>query len=217
MERGSDGAREGEIAGEREGERSCDVCVVTLSVWHRITHPARGSSCEHFNCFDLATYLEFCSRGQKWVCPVCNRPVLPWELVVCPGMLVPPSFSPSPSPPLLICIYVSLWTSLSSLGQACFELSGSDDVRVGHRRCAVFESILEAVATQPKIETCKIDKSGRISTGNNVQVKVKDGALRAGPVLRLGSTLAAQVRGKNETDGAAPCRRRAAASRSTAV
>ena len=40
----------------------------------------------------------------------------------------------------------------------------------------MFESILESVASQPGIETCKIDKSGNISTGNkNVQVKVKDG------------------------------------------
>jgi len=46
---------------------------------------------------------------------------------------------------------------------------------------AVFESILESVASQPAIETCKIDKSGNISTGHrNVQVKVKDGVTREG-------------------------------------
>ena len=45
----------------------------------------------------------------------------------------------------------------------------------------VFESILESVALQPAIGTCKIDKSGNISTGHrNVQVKVKDGVTREG-------------------------------------
>ena len=42
--------------------------------------------------------------------------------------------------------------------------------------CPVFEAILKAVETQPSIESCKIDKSGAISTGNNVKVKVKDGS-----------------------------------------
>ena len=44
--------------------------------------------------------------------------------------------------------------------------------------CLVFDSILEAVASNPAIESCKIDKSGTISTGNkNVSVQVKDGML----------------------------------------
>jgi len=42
--------------------------------------------------------------------------------------------------------------------------------------CPIFECILETVAAQPAIESCKIDKSGNISTGShNVKVKVKDG------------------------------------------
>jgi hypothetical protein len=110
-----------------------DDCVITeLNVsikcpllCGRIKNPCRGLDCEHFNAFDLATYLEFSRRRGKWECPVCNKPTLPWNLVVCP----------------------------------------------------IFESILAAVASQPGIESCKIDKAGNISTGNqDVDVKVKDGA-----------------------------------------
>jgi len=44
------------------------------------------------------------------------------------------------------------------------------------RTHAVFESILESAASHLDLESCKIDKSGKISTGNNVEVKIKDGA-----------------------------------------
>jgi hypothetical protein len=45
----------------------------------RVTNPVRGQWCDHFQCFDLETYIssntKFTSR--KWICPVCpgDKPV----------------------------------------------------------------------------------------------------------------------------------------------
>jgi hypothetical protein len=41
----------------------------------RIVTPARGVSCRHAQCFDLATYLEFSHMNQYWNCPVCRHPL----------------------------------------------------------------------------------------------------------------------------------------------
>jgi len=159
-----------------------DDCVVTeLNVsikcpllCGRIKHPCRGKECEHLNSYDLATYLEFSRHANKWMCPVCNKPVLPWDLAVCPGgsTCVVTCFSVLMSVDMLVawpcCLIVLAPTQIAQ------SLAPS----VGGPRVlwAVFESILESVASQPAIETCKIDKSGNISTGSkNVQVKVKDG------------------------------------------
>lgn len=45
----------------------------------RVTNPVRGQWCDHFQCFDLETYIssnaKFSSR--KWICPVCpgDKPI----------------------------------------------------------------------------------------------------------------------------------------------
>ena len=74
------------------GDDGDDCCVTELNVsikcpllCGRIKHPCRGKDCEHLNSYDLATYLEFSRRANKWMCPVCHKPVLPWDLAVCPG------------------------------------------------------------------------------------------------------------------------------------
>ena len=40
----------------------------------RIRIPVMGHRCRHFQCFDLDTYLEFCSQRSTWNCPVCSAP-----------------------------------------------------------------------------------------------------------------------------------------------
>lgn len=74
------------------GDDNDEIVVTELSVsikcplsCGRIKVPARGRGCEHFNSFDLATYLEFSRRARKWMCPVCSKPAQPWDLAVCPG------------------------------------------------------------------------------------------------------------------------------------
>jgi len=40
----------------------------------RIRTPAKGTGCLHRDCFDLTTFLSFCSQLNVWVCPVCLEP-----------------------------------------------------------------------------------------------------------------------------------------------
>ena len=40
----------------------------------RIRVPVMGQRCRHFQCFDLDTFLEFCSQRSTWNCPVCSAP-----------------------------------------------------------------------------------------------------------------------------------------------
>ena len=46
----------------------------------RIMCPARGVSCEHPDCFDLASFITMCSATHLWMCPLCQRPVPPSDL-----------------------------------------------------------------------------------------------------------------------------------------
>lgn len=45
----------------------------------RVTNPVRGQWCEHFQCFDLETYVMSNAKinNRKWICPVCpaDKPV----------------------------------------------------------------------------------------------------------------------------------------------
>ena len=36
-----------------------------------IRTPARGSACQHFECFDLHAFIELQTSSSKWKCPVC--------------------------------------------------------------------------------------------------------------------------------------------------
>lgn len=46
--------------------------------------PARGSKCEHVECFDLREYLcsSFNNHSKKWMCPICANKVKPNQIVV---------------------------------------------------------------------------------------------------------------------------------------
>jgi hypothetical protein len=62
------------IINQMMGNDSDDCVVTELNVsikcplsCGRIKTPCRGLQCEHFNSFDLGTYLEFCQGANKWV------------------------------------------------------------------------------------------------------------------------------------------------------
>jgi hypothetical protein len=40
-----------------------------------IETPVRGRQCQHFNCFDLQTFLAFqqASKERSWKCPICGK------------------------------------------------------------------------------------------------------------------------------------------------
>jgi hypothetical protein len=40
--------------------------------------PVKGQWCDHYECFDLSTYLESNSKAKAWKCPVCpqDKPIL---------------------------------------------------------------------------------------------------------------------------------------------
>ena len=48
--------------------------------FNQIRIPARGSACQHLECFDLQAFVDLHSSTSKWKCPVCARP--------CPELLV---------------------------------------------------------------------------------------------------------------------------------
>lgn len=54
-------------------------CPVSLS---RMIFPSRGIGCTHVDCFDLRTYLQLNAIGGKWACVVCQKRVLPADIVV---------------------------------------------------------------------------------------------------------------------------------------
>ena len=45
-----------------------------------IVIPVRGTSCNHFQCFDLKSFLELAASYQRWQCPVCNIEIQPEQL-----------------------------------------------------------------------------------------------------------------------------------------
>ena len=58
---------------------SCEVVKIPLMCnlsGNRISYPARGSFCTHFQCFDLHNFLKFISMSNypKWICIFCKKP-----------------------------------------------------------------------------------------------------------------------------------------------
>jgi hypothetical protein len=51
--------------------------VLSLS---RIEIPVQSLRCDHFQCFDLSSFLEFAQEHSVWNCPVCNHPAPPRSL-----------------------------------------------------------------------------------------------------------------------------------------
>ncbi len=56
----------------------CPLGLSTIGI------PARGAKCAHLQCFDLETFLRYCSNGSEstWRCAVCHTPTDPHEIVV---------------------------------------------------------------------------------------------------------------------------------------
>jgi hypothetical protein len=76
------------LAKELGGDADVVVTDIPISLkcpysFKRIVHPARGRHCEHFGCFDLQVYLEYCKAHHTWECPLCSKAVLPLDLWVC--------------------------------------------------------------------------------------------------------------------------------------
>ncbi|KAK4309520.1 hypothetical protein Pmani_018872 [Petrolisthes manimaculis] len=40
----------------------------------RMNFPCRATTCHHFQCFDVTSYLQMNERNPKWLCPVCFQP-----------------------------------------------------------------------------------------------------------------------------------------------
>jgi hypothetical protein len=47
-----------------------------------IVHPAKGKHCVHKRCFDLETYLAYCTRTSVWQCPCCEERCAYEDLVI---------------------------------------------------------------------------------------------------------------------------------------
>lgn len=57
-------------------------CPLALT---RIVTPVKGQKCQHVQCFDLDTFLQYARRSSKFECPVCNKlTAQPSRLVVSP-------------------------------------------------------------------------------------------------------------------------------------
>lgn len=39
----------------------------------RMEVPARGRFCQHYQCFDLVTFIRYNYSGRRWECPICSR------------------------------------------------------------------------------------------------------------------------------------------------
>lgn len=72
-----------QIFGSHAGDDDDDLMVLTTEIevslrcplsFERISIPAKGRACKHFQCFDLQAYLEFSRQQNVWCCPCCARP-----------------------------------------------------------------------------------------------------------------------------------------------
>ncbi|XP_037879999.1 uncharacterized protein LOC119631667 [Glossina fuscipes] len=49
------------------------VSLICRLLGSKIQTPARGVTCKHLQCFDLATYLRANYKDERWRCPECNE------------------------------------------------------------------------------------------------------------------------------------------------
>lgn len=59
------------------------ICPLTRA---RLIIPARGEKCRHASCFELEAYLRTTAAmpyHRRWCCPICDKQLLPAEIVVC--------------------------------------------------------------------------------------------------------------------------------------
>lgn len=48
----------------------------------RMAHPCRGPLCNHLQCFDAAILLRMGQRTLRWRCPVCDKHIVPEDLLL---------------------------------------------------------------------------------------------------------------------------------------
>ncbi|KAH7829390.1 putative E3 SUMO-protein ligase PIAS1 [Monocercomonoides exilis] len=68
-----------------QGEVSETVTAITMQCplsLLRISCPARSEHCNHFQCFDLKSFLQFCRRDREYSCPICHRAAPFTKLVI---------------------------------------------------------------------------------------------------------------------------------------
>ncbi|KAJ1729281.1 E3 SUMO-protein ligase pli1, partial [Coemansia biformis] len=51
----------------------------------RIRTPARSTNCQHSQCFDCETFLQFYQNRQPWKCPVCSVSIQSWRELIVDG------------------------------------------------------------------------------------------------------------------------------------
>ena len=59
------------------------VCPLSRA---RIRIPARGAHCQHKTCFDLASFFKYSDQQGFWECPICNKPLPAYEVVIDQAM-----------------------------------------------------------------------------------------------------------------------------------
>ena len=53
-------------------QTSTNITLKCPITYRRINIPARGSACQHIQCFDLESYLQMNCDRSTWKCPVCG-------------------------------------------------------------------------------------------------------------------------------------------------
>ena len=66
-------------------EVSCELIKTSLLcplTTEKLSLPARGAECSHFNCFDLKNFLELTAKSQnpRWLCPLCRAPTYAFSI-----------------------------------------------------------------------------------------------------------------------------------------
>ncbi|KAJ3126291.1 SUMO ligase siz1 [Physocladia obscura] len=76
-----------------ENENEIEVGETTLSFMCplsllRIDVPGRGRRCQHLQCFDVQTFLQFQENNSQWKCVICGKVIKCNDLIVVPRMLM---------------------------------------------------------------------------------------------------------------------------------
>jgi hypothetical protein len=55
---------------------SSKLSVIDPLKLSKIILPGRAVTCKHIECFDLETFLQMNERVRRWICPICEKPIL---------------------------------------------------------------------------------------------------------------------------------------------
>eukprot|EP00755_Sulcionema_specki_P005089 Sspe_Gene.31775::Locus_15637_Transcript_2_2_Confidence_0.400_Length_1711::g.31775::m.31775 len=79
--------QEGQARAAMECDMEATVSLRCPLTGLRMAVPGRGKSCEHIECFDVASFISHCSAMHLWTCPVCLKPTPFDQIVVFPTLL----------------------------------------------------------------------------------------------------------------------------------